>query len=126
MSLLNFFKKNKRSKETENKIYKREFKIAGVTSENIDGTPRQNILQAIIENKRPFHKKLDVEIKPYALKGIEGMAVIVNRQIIGNISSKDLPFFENNKDRLLGISNIYIGKNSQSYYAKIKVAVQTK
>jgi len=126
MSLFNFFKKNKRNKETENKIYKREFKIAGVTSENIDGTPRQNILQAIVENKRPFHKKLNVEIKPYALKGMEGMAVIVNRQIIGNISGKDLPFFENNKEQLVGISNIHISKSGKFYYAKIKVAVQIK
>src|SRR5690625_4617424 len=126
MSLFNFFKRNRRSKETENKIYKREFKVAEVTSENIDGTPRQNIMQAIVENKRPFHKKIDVEIKPYALKGMEGMAVIVNRQIIGNISKKDLSFFENNKDQLVGISNIHIGKSGKFYYAKIKVAVQIK
>lgn len=134
MGLLDLFKKKqpveevvKETKtEPPDKTYNREFKIAGVTFTNDDNVPRQKILQAIQEKKKPFDKQLDVMLEEYSFEDEPAISVKVNGQCIGNIPKEDVPFFKNNGDRMLGVSNLYVGGDKDLYWARVKVAIKTK
>ena len=108
------------------KTYNREFKVAGVTFTNDDNVARQDILKAIKEKRKPFDKKLDIMLKEYDFEGNFAIGITVNGQTIGNIPKDDLEFFQKNGDRMLGVTNIYVGGDDGLYYARIKINLKTK
>lgn len=108
------------------KTYNREFKVAGVTFTNDDNVARQDILKSIKEKRKPFDKKLDIMLKEYDFEGNFAIGISVNGQTIGNIPKDDLEFFQKNGDRMLGVTNIYVGGDDKLYYARIKVTVKNK
>lgn len=108
------------------KTYNREFKVAGVTFTNDDNVARQDILKSIKEKRKPFDKKLDIMLKEYDFEGNFAIGITVNGQTIGNIPKDDLEFFQKNGDRMLGVTNIYVGGDDKLYYARIKVTVKNK
>lgn len=112
--------------ETDVKTYNREFKVVGVTFTNDDNTPRQEILKAIKEQRKPFDKRLDVLLQEYSFEGSPAIYVKVNDQIIGNIGHDDVQFFFKNQDRMLGVKNLYVGGDDGLYYARVKVVLKTK
>lgn len=97
-----------------------------MTFKNDDNTSRQEILKAIKEKRKPFDKKLDIGIEGYTFEGEAALGVTVNRQMIGNIPKKDLLFFENNKERMLGFESLYVGEVKDVHYAVLKVIIRTK
>lgn len=130
MGLLDLLKKKQVTKETrtetEVKTYNREFKVVGVTFTNDDNVPRQEILEAIKERRKPFNKRLDVLLKGYLFEGKPAISVNVNGQCIGNISKEDLPFLLENENRIMGINNLYVGGDKSLYWARVKVILKTK
>lgn len=126
MGLLDLLKKPIIKPEAEVKTYNREFKVVGVTFTNDDNVPRQEILEAIKERRRPFNKRLDVLLKGYMFEGKPAISVIVNGQCIGNISKDDLPFLLENENRIVGINNLYVGGDKSLYWARVKVTLKTK
>lgn len=113
-------------KETPMKTYNREFKVAGVTFTNDDNVPRQDILQAIQEKRKPFDKRLDVMLEEYSFEGEPAISVKVNGYCIGTIHKEDVSFFLKNGDRMLGVTNLYVGGDKDLYWARVKVAIKSK
>lgn len=130
MGLLDLLKKKQPSQEvkteTPMKTYNREFKVAGVTFTNDDNVPRQDILQAIQEKKKPFDKRLDVMLEEYSFEGEPAISVNVNGHCIGSIPKEDVPFFKTNGDRMLGVTNLYVGGEKGLFWARVKVSIKSK
>ncbi|MFA9422067.1 MAG: hypothetical protein ACERLG_00705 [Sedimentibacter sp.] len=65
-------------------------------------------------------------LQEYSFEGEPAILITVNGQCIGNIHKEDVPFFKTNGDRMLGVTNLYIGGDKGLFWARVKVVVQPK
>lgn len=123
-------------KTNKNDTYVREFKVAGVTSENDDGSSRQSILKSIYDKQPPFDRSQAVMLKKYDYNGEPAFAVIINGYQIGSLHTEDVATLVKADGRVQGVSDIYVGffnpgidtrlehyDNNSIFYAKIKVEI---
>lgn len=112
--------------EDEN-AYIRKLHVAGVTFKNEDGTDRQKILKDIKMQKPPFDKKLVIGIEQYEWEGEPAYYITVNGMTIGSAPKKIVPFITNNKDRITGIVDFWVGQDvDNTYYARCVIQVEKK
>lgn len=82
MKLFNIFKKKGKEPIQCHNV----FKLAGVTFENEDGTKRQDLIQELKEHD-------DLLLEKYEYNGEDAIKVMnTNKQCIGNIKAKDVPY----------------------------------
>lgn len=103
----------------------KSFNVAGVTFDN-----RQKTLKKALE-KKLSGQIVNVTTEQYNYEGKPAFKILADGQEIGNIRSEDKDYILKNKDRLLGITDLYINsfkneKDEEIYYAKIDFLVKNK
>ena len=101
------------------------FKVAGVTFDN-----RQKSLKKIL-TKKLNGKVITAGIEEYTFDGEPAIKVIADGVEIGNIRSEDKDYIIENKDRVLGVTDLYINffeneSGEKVYYAKISFLFKNK
>lgn len=115
--MFKFLKKLKLSGE-ENRTYHNDFRIAGVTFKNDDGSDRQKIIQSLKDNDL-------IQLNVYSYKGKEAIGVYTmdNKQI-GNIKDGDIPYVLDRmktmtKSIIFDIHPFYNDNHEKIYTAKV-------
>lgn len=99
-----------------------DVKLAGVTFDNEDGTPRQSILRKIRFNDPPFDARPQLTSEKYDYNGELAIAIKANGVQIGNIP-RDVVALIGNKfliDSLMTIK-VYGGQDGKSFGATVDV-----
>lgn len=98
---------------TNEEYYNQTFRLAGVTFDNPNGTSRQQLLEDIKcfrgSNGYDYKKgELTVNLVKYKFEDEDAIRVEVgiSKDILGNISRKDLPFLLENYDYIHDIPNL--------------------
>lgn len=101
--------------DTKEEYYNQTFRLAGVTFNNPDGSSRQQLLEDIKlfrgSNGIDYKKgELSVNLVKYKFEDEDAIRVEVGifKDILGNISRKDLPFLLENYDYIHEIPNLDI------------------
>lgn len=101
--------------DTKEEYYNHTFRLAGVTFNNPDGSSRQQLLEDIKlfrgSNGIDYKKgELSVNLVKYKFEDEDAIRVEVGifKDILGNISRKDLPFLLENYDYIHEIPNLDI------------------
>lgn len=99
--------------DTKEEYYNQTFRLAGVTFNNPDGSSRQQLLEDIKlfrgSNGIDYKKgELSVNLVKYKFEDEDAIRVEVGifKDILGNISRKDLPFLLENYDYIHEIPNL--------------------
>lgn len=104
--------------DTKEEYYNQTFRLAGVTFNNPDGSSRQQLLENIKlfrgSNGTDYKKgELSVNLVKYKFEDEDAVRVEVGifKDVLGNISRKDLPFLLENYDYIHDIPclDVYYG-----------------
>lgn len=100
-----------------------EFKLAGVTFKNADGTDRQSLLEKYSNDEPPFDQNTEAIIRRYEYEGKPAFALDVNRYMFGAVPSETSPIILSNWHRFDGVSSIsvYGGYDGKSYGCRVAV-----
>lgn len=101
------------------------FKVAGVTFNN-----RQKNLKTVLEQKNKG-KRIDIGIEQYDYKGEPAISVTANGLDIGNLHKKDADYVLENKERIIGFTDLFIDtftndEGKEIYYARVELLVKNK
>ena len=104
-----------------------DFKVAGVTFKNDDGSSRQKWLRLFMFRNPPFEgNSLTLTVEPYEFEGQPAYYVKVDGYTMGTIEAKAVPEMQRISDHII---NLYLNvdrfmdkeKNKHVYYANLHV-----
>lgn len=98
-----------------------EFKLAGVTYKNDDGSNRQTLLRRFRFNDPPFNDMKEMNLREYDYLGDPALAVEANGLMLGNVPAEQVQEIIDNWHRLDGITavNVYGGSEGKSFGARV-------